>query len=233
MTSYEDKKLICARCGEEFVFTAGEQEFYASKQLTAEPKRCKTCRNAQKSQRRPKDDGIYRSPAFERSAPAHQKIRGAKNYRHRQSDYRSPGLNEKQPRLNEYRSPAFRELDVIKPDQEYRSPGFREYESIDPKEEYRAPGFSELASINIREEYRAPGFQDMSTKYKDEKPLFSITCSSCGIETMIPFLPEDDKPAFCKACYALEKARRLSEAKESLSEPTTDELTVSRSESDS
>ena len=28
---YEDKTLICKECGAEFIFTAGEQEFYASK----------------------------------------------------------------------------------------------------------------------------------------------------------------------------------------------------------
>ncbi|MBP7124685.1 MAG: zinc-ribbon domain containing protein, partial [Clostridia bacterium] len=26
---YEDKTLVCKDCGNEFVFTAGEQEFYA------------------------------------------------------------------------------------------------------------------------------------------------------------------------------------------------------------
>ena len=29
---YEDEKLICEDCGAEFVFTAGEQEFYAEKE---------------------------------------------------------------------------------------------------------------------------------------------------------------------------------------------------------
>ena len=28
---YEDKTLVCKECGNEFVFTAGEQEFYAEK----------------------------------------------------------------------------------------------------------------------------------------------------------------------------------------------------------
>ena len=28
---YEDKTLVCKECGAEFVFTAGEQEFYAEK----------------------------------------------------------------------------------------------------------------------------------------------------------------------------------------------------------
>ena len=30
---YEDKTLTCKECGAEFVFTAGEQEFYAEKGL--------------------------------------------------------------------------------------------------------------------------------------------------------------------------------------------------------
>ena len=37
---YEDKTLICKECGKEFVFTAGEQEFYASKGFENEPQRC-------------------------------------------------------------------------------------------------------------------------------------------------------------------------------------------------
>ena len=38
---YEDKTLICKECGKEFVFTAGEQEFYAEKGFVNEPPRCK------------------------------------------------------------------------------------------------------------------------------------------------------------------------------------------------
>ena len=45
---YEDKTLICKECGKEFVFTAGEQEFYASKGFENEPQRCKACRDARK-----------------------------------------------------------------------------------------------------------------------------------------------------------------------------------------
>lgn len=46
---FEDKTLVCKDCGEEFVFTAGEQEFYAERGFTNEPKRCKNCRNARKT----------------------------------------------------------------------------------------------------------------------------------------------------------------------------------------
>ena len=46
---YEDKKLVCKECGAEFVFTAGEQEFYAEKGFQNEPQRCKPCRDARKN----------------------------------------------------------------------------------------------------------------------------------------------------------------------------------------
>ena len=46
---YEDKTLTCKECGQEFVFTAGEQEFYAEKGFENEPQRCKACRDARKN----------------------------------------------------------------------------------------------------------------------------------------------------------------------------------------
>ena len=45
---YEDKTLVCKECGAEFVFSAGEQEFYAEKGFQNEPQRCKSCRDARK-----------------------------------------------------------------------------------------------------------------------------------------------------------------------------------------
>jgi CxxC-x17-CxxC domain-containing protein len=47
-----DKSLTCVECGYEFTFTSGEQEFYASRGYTNEPKRCPQCRGARKSQQR-------------------------------------------------------------------------------------------------------------------------------------------------------------------------------------
>ena len=46
---YQDITLKCKDCGEEFVFTAGEQEFYAEKGFQNQPQRCKTCRDARKN----------------------------------------------------------------------------------------------------------------------------------------------------------------------------------------
>lgn len=47
--NYEDKTLICKECKNEFVFSAGEQAFYAERGLLNEPQRCKPCRDAKKN----------------------------------------------------------------------------------------------------------------------------------------------------------------------------------------
>lgn len=41
---YQDRTLVCVDCGNEFVFTAGEQLFYHDKNFKNEPKRCKACK---------------------------------------------------------------------------------------------------------------------------------------------------------------------------------------------
>jgi len=46
---YEDKTLQCRECGEPFVFTAGEQEFYQLKGLLNEPGRCPACRQQRRT----------------------------------------------------------------------------------------------------------------------------------------------------------------------------------------
>lgn len=47
--SFVDKTITCRDCGMDFVFTAGEQEFYASKGFVNEPTRCPSCRQSRKS----------------------------------------------------------------------------------------------------------------------------------------------------------------------------------------
>ena len=50
----DDQQITCRDCGANFTFTAGEQEFYASKNLSA-PQRCKDCRAARKTDRGPRE----------------------------------------------------------------------------------------------------------------------------------------------------------------------------------
>lgn len=44
-----DRTLVCKDCGKEFIFTEGEQQFYAEKGFTNDPVRCKDCRSAKKA----------------------------------------------------------------------------------------------------------------------------------------------------------------------------------------
>jgi CxxC-x17-CxxC domain-containing protein len=47
--SFQDKTLTCVDCGQTFVFTAGEQEFFAQKGFQNAPKRCKSCKSVKRS----------------------------------------------------------------------------------------------------------------------------------------------------------------------------------------
>lgn len=46
---YQDKTLVCKDCGEEFIFSAGEQAFYEERGFQNEPQRCKGCRDKRKN----------------------------------------------------------------------------------------------------------------------------------------------------------------------------------------
>lgn len=64
--AFNDRELACRDCGGPFIFTAGEQEFYATKGLQHDPVRCPSCRQ-QRKLLRPEDReetprfGVYSS----------------------------------------------------------------------------------------------------------------------------------------------------------------------------
>lgn len=57
---YSDKTLTCRDCGDEFTFSASEQEFYAEKGFTNEPGRCPECRAKRKQSSRGGGGGFGR-----------------------------------------------------------------------------------------------------------------------------------------------------------------------------
>ena len=60
--SFQDKTIQCSDCGNEFTFSADEQELFQSRGYTNEPKRCLPCRQARKSERSGGSDYGYRAP---------------------------------------------------------------------------------------------------------------------------------------------------------------------------
>jgi CxxC-x17-CxxC domain-containing protein len=61
---YTDRSIACADCGQEFTFTAGEQEFYAQRGFTESPKRCPSCRQIRKAQRNRGSDSGYSNGGY-------------------------------------------------------------------------------------------------------------------------------------------------------------------------
>jgi CxxC-x17-CxxC domain-containing protein len=55
LMEFEDKMLGCRDCNKQFVFSAGEQEFFSAKGLVNEPKRCPNCRLLMRIQRNGED----------------------------------------------------------------------------------------------------------------------------------------------------------------------------------
>ncbi|HVX57946.1 MAG TPA: zinc-ribbon domain containing protein [Candidatus Saccharimonadales bacterium] len=106
--SFEDKTLVCRDCGTEFVFTAGEQEFYAQKGFTNQPSRCPDCRRAAKASRN-----------------------GGSSYG------------------NSYGGGS-----------------------------------------------------------RPERTMHPAVCSACGKETMVPFVPSNDKPVYCSDCFQSRRQER-------------------------
>lgn len=57
---FRDKTLTCRDCGAQFVFSAGEQEFFHQRGFSNEPSRCPTCRAARRNSRNAKPGGSRR-----------------------------------------------------------------------------------------------------------------------------------------------------------------------------
>jgi CxxC-x17-CxxC domain-containing protein len=94
--NYADRSLTCVQCGQEFTFSADDQEFHASRGYQ-DPKRCPTCR----AERRASQGGGY-----------------------------------------------------------------------------------------------GGGYSD-----RPRREMYSATCSRCGKEALVPFVPRNDRPVYCSDCY--------------------------------
>lgn len=49
--AFTDRMLACVQCGQQFTFSASEQETFAARGYTNEPKRCPSCRESRRMER--------------------------------------------------------------------------------------------------------------------------------------------------------------------------------------
>ena len=125
--SYIDRTLTCRDCGQPFLFTTGEQEFFAQKGFTNDPSRCPSCRASRRAERGGGPGsygGSYSGGGYDSSSS------GSGGYRAGGTGYGSGGYG------------------------------------------------------------------------RQDRQLFSATCSTCGNEARVPFQPRDDRPVYCADCFA-------------------------------
>ena len=67
--SFQEKSILCSDCGTSFTLTIQEQERFASKGLTNEPKRCSWCRAARKIEL---NENVTGSGSYGYSSPQRQ-----------------------------------------------------------------------------------------------------------------------------------------------------------------
>ena len=46
--------------------------------------------------------------------------------------------------------------------------------------------------------------------YTAERQMYSVTCSSCGKEALVPFEPRTDRPVYCSDCFQRVRGTRSS-----------------------
>ena len=63
--AYSDRSMTCVDCGQSFVFSAAEQEVFANRGFTNDPKRCPSCRATRRGGRDGEGGGgTYRSSGY-------------------------------------------------------------------------------------------------------------------------------------------------------------------------
>ena len=204
MEHYRDERIVCVGCGNSFLFSAAEAAHYAERGLAAPPKRCRECRQARKEQR---EQGAPQRPM---------------NSRFGSQGNSSPRMPATTGDVNEYRSPmqdGFRPAAHGNVSSPMRGrPRGRPLNNLNNDGNYRAPAFQDRGELTRpsgggrgrpRGPARsAPPASAAPTPAKAEartRPMFSITCKSCGGESQVPFKPDEGRDVFCQACYRARK----------------------------
>lgn|GEM_PF-118086 len=236
----QDKIIACKDCGEEFIFTIREQDFYAQKGFTNDPTRCVACRAARK-QGQPRvtnevnvtpprrDNSNSRPPRPSQPNPNYGNAGNSNNYgnpggnNNRNDNYNNGGNsygNNNSGNAGGYnnRNDNYANRGA-RPSYNNNNPGGYNNRS----DSYNGGGNSygnnnsgnrNDNSGNRRENsYGNSGFGQRSNvsnygQNYQERKLYNIVCSNCGVETQVPFVPRQGVPVFCKSCYNSQKTGR-------------------------
>jgi CxxC-x17-CxxC domain-containing protein len=76
--------------------------------------------------------------------------------------------------------------------------------SADDQEFHASRGYQDPKRCpSCRAARRQGGNGSFSSGYSDRprREMYSTTCSRCGKEAMVSFVPRNDRPVFCSDCY--------------------------------
>ncbi|MFQ5718165.1 MAG: zinc-ribbon domain containing protein [Acidobacteriota bacterium] len=192
---FEDKNLVCSDCAVSFPFTADEQKFYQDKGFANEPKRCKPCRTARKSQdhgtpRAPRGNTLADGPAGVRAAPIFKADFGPSPTASSRTGYRQPRGSVPRRKSRPSR----------------RQTGDRRHSPAGEDSRYRA-AFVAAPWDRNRASGRAGPVQGAP---RTPMRLFQAVCSDCGADTEVPFRPNGISPVYCRTCLPKHRPRKHS-----------------------
>ena len=211
----EDKILFCRDCGEEFIFSAREQEFYAQKGFENDPARCSACRSVRK--RGGNETVGVNAPNFYNGGNSYGN--GGNSYGNggnsygsqRPNNYGNGGNSYGSQRPNNYGNQGGNSYG--NGSNYNHNNGGNSYGNQRPNNygnqggnSYGGNSYGNQRPNNYGNQggnsYGNMGYNQM------ERPRYPIVCANCGIKTEVPFEPREGVPVFCRTCYNSQKPNR-------------------------
>ncbi len=180
MENFEDREMPCADCGELFVFTAGEQQFFAEKGFRESPRRCKACRDMRRQKKLGRESAVS---SGDTRAPRPGMPSGRPQG--------GPADGEQRGRFDRPRAGGDRGAP--------RAGG--------PGGDRGAPRAGGPGGDRNGGRGPRPGGPGGGRGERGDRPpraagtLHEATCSTCGNQTLVPFKPSPGRPVYCKDCF--------------------------------
>jgi CxxC-x17-CxxC domain-containing protein len=197
----QDKILTCKDCGDEFIFTIREQDFYSQKGFEHDPARCSSCRSARK-----RDRG---NGAMNGNNAGYGNSMGGNYNGGLSGGYYNPA--PRQPAGNRYANGGGNYGRSNNYGNQH-SGGYNNGNHVGYGNNggYNRGGGNYGNSGGGNYGNNFGGNRMNSGNYADqgqERRMYPITCANCGVQTEVPFAPRQGVPVFCRTCYNTQKGR--------------------------
>jgi len=182
--AFEDKTIVCRDCGQEFVHTAEDQERYASRGFTNEPKSCRACREKRKNGSGPDDSTQGKKLVCEDCG--RDFLFSLKD----QAYYADRGWANEPKRCRQCREKHKEQARAARASKRGVGVGGGGRAGGGGPAGQRRGSFSNSGR-------RGGGFRSN----RPPRESFDAVCSECGAKTTVPFKPIEGRPVYCRDCF--------------------------------